>query len=81
MSHSSILRRVFGTAVVLFAMSFELLTAAEYDVNHYGAKGDGSTLDTDSINKAIAAAHDAGGGTVSFPAGTYLSASIHLQSN
>ncbi len=54
---------------------------ATYDVRAYGATGDGKTLDTAAINKAIDAAAAAGGGTVHFPAGTYLSYSIHLQSN
>jgi polygalacturonase len=51
------------------------------DVRAFGAKGDGTTLDSEAINKAIAAAHAAGGGTVRFPAGTYLSTSIRLQSH
>jgi polygalacturonase len=52
-----------------------------FSVRAFGAKGDGATLDTESINKAITAAHAAGGGTVWFPAGAYLSTSIHLQSH
>jgi polygalacturonase len=52
-----------------------------YNVRTFGAKGDGKTLDTSAINKAIETAAAAGGGTVSFPAGTYLSVSIHLRSN
>src|SRR4029077_18004391 len=52
-----------------------------YDVRTFGARGDGKTLDTLAINKAIDAAAAAGGGTVDFPAGTYLSVSIHLKSN
>src|SRR4029079_6191594 len=52
-----------------------------FDVRSFGAKGDGRTLDTEAINRAITAAHEAGGGTVHFPAGTYLSVSIHLQSH
>ena len=52
-----------------------------YDVRTFGAKGDGKTLDTLAINRAIDAAAAAGGGTVTFPAGTYLSVSIHLKSN
>jgi len=43
--------------------------------------GDGKTLDTAAINKAIEAAAAAGGGTVTFPAGTYLSGSIRLKSH
>jgi polygalacturonase len=52
-----------------------------YDVRDFGAKGDGKTLDTPAINKAITTAASKGGGQVRFPAGTYLSVSIHLKSN
>jgi len=52
-----------------------------YDVRTFGAKGDGKTLDSTAINKAIDAAAAHGGGTVHFPAGNYLSVSIHLKSN
>jgi polygalacturonase len=52
-----------------------------YDVRAFGARGDGKALDTAAINKAIEAAAAAGGGTVNFPAGTYLSVSIRLRSN
>ncbi|WP_323145034.1 rhamnogalacturonidase [Massilia phyllosphaerae] len=54
---------------------------AGFNVRTYGARGDGATLDTDAINAAIAAASAAGGGTVWFPAGRYLSFSIRLRSN
>ncbi len=52
-----------------------------YNVRDYGAIGDGKTLDSPAINRAIDAASAAGGGTVCLPAGTYLSGSIHLKSN
>lgn len=55
--------------------------AAGYDVKQMGAKGDGVTADTRAINHAIEAAAAAGGGTVYFPAGDYLSGSIRLKSN
>jgi len=51
-----------------------------YDVRAFGAKGDGTTVDTPAINKAIDSAAAAGGGTVHFPAGTYLCYTIHLKS-
>src|SRR5450432_3836931 len=51
------------------------------EVTAFGAKGDAHTLDSPSINRAIESAAAAGGGTVSFPAGTYLCYSIHLKSN
>src|SRR6185312_10211314 len=46
-----------------------------------GAKGNGQDLDTKYINAAIEEASEAGGGTVYFPAGNYLTGSIHLKSN
>ena len=55
--------------------------AGSFDVRVFGATGDGKTLDTPAINKAIDAASAAGGGTVLFPAGNYLCYSIRLKSN
>jgi polygalacturonase len=55
--------------------------ASVFNIRTFGAKGDGKTLDTAAINKTIDTAAAAGGGTVYFPAGNYLSISIHLQSN
>jgi polygalacturonase len=52
-----------------------------YNVKDFGAKGDGAAINSDAINKAIDAAAAEGGGTVYFPAGNYLSGSIHLKSN
>jgi polygalacturonase len=52
-----------------------------FSVLEFGAKGDGSAIDTTAINKAIEAAATIGGGTVVFPAGTYACYSIHLKSN
>jgi polygalacturonase len=52
-----------------------------HDVRAYGAKGDGQALDTDAINRAVAAAAASGGGTVYFPPGSYLSFSIRLKSH
>ena len=51
-----------------------------FDVRKYGATGDGKTLDTDAVNRAIEAAAAAGGGVVIFPAGSYLCFSIRLKS-
>lgn len=51
------------------------------NVRDFGAKGDGKALDTAAINRAIETTAAAGGGTVFFPAGTYLSFSIRLKSN
>lgn len=53
---------------------------ADVDVRAFGAVGDGKTLDTDAVNRAIDAAAPSGG-TVVFPPGSYLCHSIHLKSN
>jgi polygalacturonase len=52
-----------------------------FDVRVYGAAGSGNALDSIGVNAAIHAAAAAGGGTVVFPAGTYLCFSIRLLSN
>jgi polygalacturonase len=72
------------TVFVILLISFSLSAFSKpifYDVKDYGAKGDGKNLDTKAIDKAISAANAAGGGTVYFPAGNYLSVTIHLKSN
>ena len=72
------------TVPVAYAASAKSSSPAEqsnFDIRTYGAKGDGKTVDTPAINKAIEAAAAAGGGTVLFPAGTWLCFSIHLKSH
>lgn len=51
-----------------------------FNVRHYGAKGSGTVLDTGAIQRAVDAASAAGGGTVYFPKGRYLSFSVELKS-
>ena len=52
-----------------------------YNVIEYGAKADGHTSDTKSIQKAIDECALLGGGTVEFPAGTYLTGTLFLKDN
>lgn len=47
----------------------------------FGAKGDGVSLNTESINKAIAAVSQKGGGVVLIPGGLWLTGPIELKSN
>src|SRR6266566_9199949 len=68
-------------ALGYWELAQDLKGTGVYDVKRFGARGDGKTLDTVAINKAIDTAAAAGGGTVLFPSGNYLSVSIHLKSN
>jgi polygalacturonase len=67
--------------MMLAALAACCLNAAVFDVTAFGAKGDGKTQNREAINKAIEAASAAGGGTVEFPAGTWLTGSLRLRSN
>jgi len=52
-----------------------------FNIHDHGAKGDSSTLNTKSIQSAIDECAKAGGGTVYFPAGKYISGTLFLKSN
>jgi len=56
-------------------------TPGVFNTRDYGAVGDGKTLDTPAINKAIEACAAAGGGQVLLPPGKYLSGTVHLKSH
>jgi polygalacturonase len=52
-----------------------------YNIRDYGAKGDGTTLDTAALQAAIDACTADGGGTVLVPAGTFVIGTTELKSN
>lgn len=54
---------------------------AQFNVKKFGAKGNGVTLDTRFIQKAIDKTFENGGGVVDFPSGTYLIGTIVLKDN
>ncbi len=56
-------------------------TSGVFSIRDYGATGDGKTLDSAAINKAIEACAAAGGGQVLLPPGKYLSGTVHLKSH
>lgn len=50
-------------------------------IENYGAKGDGTTLNTQAIANAIYDCTNQGGGTVRIPVGRFLTGPIRLESN
>ena len=51
-----------------------------FDITAFGAKGDGATLNTDAIQRAADACHEAGGGVVRVPEGVFVTGSLRLKS-
>lgn len=56
-------------------------TPGFYNVRDFGARGDGQTIDSPAVDRAIAHAAERGGGTVYFPPGVYACYTIHLKSH
>jgi polygalacturonase len=81
-ARSALSCRLFGWALAsACAACTGLLSAAEFSVAEHGAKGDGTTLNTTAIQKAIDAAAAAGpGNVVTFPTGSFLSGAVFLKS-
>ncbi len=85
--NSPFLRRDLALLAVILAMALALATRGEeaasgiFNVKNYGATGDGQTLDTPAINRAIEACRQAGGGTVLFPAGRYVTGTFEVFSH
>lgn len=52
-----------------------------YAINNFGAVGDGKTINTKAIQKAIDACAEKGGGTVVVPEGIFVSGAFQLKSN
>ena len=68
-------------ALTLSTVSLAHAAGRVCDVHALGATGDGLTKDTAAIQKAIDNCAQAGGGTVHFAAGTYLSAPLDWKSH
>jgi polygalacturonase len=74
--------KTFGLLLLLLASAVATAAAsAVFDVRDFGAVGDGTTLETAAMARAVAAASGAGGGTVLVPPGRYLTGTIELKSH
>ena len=58
-----------------------VIPARLFRITDFGARADGTTLNTSAIAKAIAECAKQGGGRVVVPAGKFLTGAIHLKSN
>ncbi len=67
--------------LLFFLFTLSDVMATDFDVTKYGAVGDGTTLNSQAIQKAIDACHKNGGGKVIIPAGNFLSGTIALKDN
>ncbi len=72
--------RIVIVTIYLFLQSAFTGFGQWIDIRAYGAVGDGTTDNTIAIQRAIDSAA-ANGGTVFFPAGQFLSATLYLRSN
>ena len=74
---------IFGSllAAELYRMLWGCADKQPVNVREMGAVPDGMTLCTEAIQKAIDRCSAAGGGTVYFPSGTYLSGTLFLKSH
>jgi len=85
-SRRQFLQRLVGAGSAGFLLTPRALLAAGdgaklggFNIREFGVAGDGSRLDTQPIQKAIDTCAQAGGGTVYFPAGTYLSGTLFMK--
>jgi len=77
-------KNVFMITFVLSFISHQVAVGTAekvYNILEFGAKSDGKTLCTEAIQNAIDQCADSGGGTVYFPAGTWMTGTVYLQSH
>ncbi|MDZ7371187.1 MAG: glycosyl hydrolase family 28-related protein, partial [candidate division KSB1 bacterium] len=66
--------------LLVFLLLPSIIPAAEYNILDFGAVGDGTTVNTAAVQRAIDAASLAGGRVV-IPPGVFVSGSLQLKSN
>ncbi|MBN2316435.1 MAG: hypothetical protein JXM79_21085 [Sedimentisphaerales bacterium] len=77
------LRKTLLTLLSLICLNGSATMGADkkYNVLDFGARPDGKTLCTQAIQKTVDQCAKDGGGTVYFPAGTWLTGTIYLESH
>src|SRR5512133_3072224 len=72
------LKIIVLSVTLLYALQ---LSAEDYKASMFGIKSNGTTLNTNAIQKAINYIHEKGGGRLMFYVGRYLTGNIRLKSN
>lgn len=72
--------KIFQAIIIAFLLSASA-GAQTYNITDFGAIGDGRTINTSAIQKAVDSCNAGGGGTVLVPVGTFISGTIQMFSN
>jgi parallel beta-helix repeat protein len=64
-----------------FAATAQQIPRSGYNINDFGAIGDGVTLNTLAIQRSVDSCNRHGGGTIIVPAGNFVTGSVRLFSN
>jgi hypothetical protein len=76
------MRNIKSVIIILSLINLLAISAnAQFNVKDFGAKGNGTALETKSIQLAIDKAFENGGGIVEVPAGTFLIGTLILKDN
>ncbi|UXP32046.1 glycosyl hydrolase family 28 protein [Reichenbachiella agarivorans] len=76
------MRKLYSIHLLLATLwLYSCQSSSVYPVQDFGAQGDGKTLNTQAIQAAIDACHDAGGGEVLIADGIYVSGTLLLKSH
>jgi polygalacturonase len=74
-------KKMKNTLIIIFLfLGIYVANAQTFDIQKFGAIGDGKTLNTEAVQKAIDACNLNGGGTVIIPTGTFIIGTVYLKS-
>jgi polygalacturonase len=71
----------YGILCALLFLSLYSASSQTFDILKYGAIGDGKTLNTEAVQKAVDACFQNGGGKVVVPTGVFIIGTVILKSN